>query len=229
MKLSEILAQREKVKENTKSGGNAPKPKPKSGGQQPSKIAPKRALKVLRTRETPNPNSLQFMLNNQVMEFGKLSYPSKESAKDDKMASAVFEHNGVVTVFVTENFVTVTKSEAVSWDPLVDKVWKEIDTHIDYYKTGEKEEFADIDTGKFSTLSHEDKLKAIELVLNRSIRSALARDGGGVELKGLFENEVLIRYQGACGSCPTSTTGTLKQIESQVQRQLDKNLVVKSV
>ena len=67
------------------------------------------------------------------------------------------------------------------------------------------------------------------MVLNRSIRTNLAKDGGGVELKGIEGNEVSIHYQGACGSCPTSTSGTLKYIQGQLREQLHPELTVKSV
>ena len=78
-------------------------------------------------------------------------------------------------------------------------------------------------------LNHEDKLKAIEAVLDRSIRANLARDGGGVEVKGLEENTILIHYEGACGSCATAATGTLQFIQQQLQHQLDSSLEVKPV
>jgi len=42
-------------------------------------------------------------------------------------------------------------------------------------------------------------------------------------------NEVSIHYQGACGSCPTSTSGTLQYIQTQIRQQLHPKLTVKSV
>ena len=86
-----------------------------------------------------------------------------------------------------------------------------------------------IDVTNFLALPQDKKLQAIEMILNRSIRSQLAQDGGGVDLMGLDDNEVKIHYQGACGSCPTSTTGTLQHIEKLIKQQLDRSLVVKSV
>ena len=75
----------------------------------------------------------------------------------------------------------------------------------------------------------DEKLKAVEMVLNRSVRSSLAKDGGGVDLMGIDGNVVKIHYQGACGDCPSSTSGTLQYIERLIQQQLHSDLVVKSV
>ena len=88
---------------------------------------------------------------------------------------------------------------------------------------------SEVDVVKFQKLDNDKKLQGIEMVLNRSIRTNLAKDGGGVELKGIEGNEVSIHYQGACGSCPTSTSGTLKYIQGQLREQLHPDLTVKSV
>ena len=220
MKISEVLAIQAKLKEKT-----AAKPKPKA------KARPnlKKALKVVRTRETPNPNALQFVINAVILDHGNVSFASKVEAKEDKMAAALFEKPGVINVYVMENFVTVTKDDKTSWVPLKDRVWKTIDDTVVVYQSEEKIQLSAVDVVNFSKLDNEKKLQGIEMVLNRSIRTNLAKDGGGVELKGIEGNEVSIHYQGACGSCPTSTSGTLKYIQGQLREQLHPELTVKSV
>ena len=189
----------------------------------------KKALKVVRTRETPNPNALQFVVNAVILDHGNASFSSKEEAKDDKMAAALFEKPGVINVYVMENFITVTKDDKTSWVPLKDRVWKTIDETVMVYQSEEKIQLSAVDVVNFAKLDNEKKLEGIEMVLNRSIRANLAKDGGGVELKGIEGNEVSIHYQGACGSCPTSTSGTLKYIQGQLREQLHPELTVKSV
>ena len=220
MKISEVLAIQAKLDEKT-----AAKPKPKAK----AKPNLKKALKVVRTRETPNPNALQFVVNAVILDHGKASFSSKEEAKDDKMATALFEKPGVINVYVMENFITVTKDDKTSWVPLKDRVWKTIDETVMVYQSEEKIQLSAVDVVNFAKLNNEKKLEGIEMVLNRSIRANLAKDGGGVELKGIEGNEVSIHYQGACGSCPTSTSGTLKYIQGQLREQLHPELTVKSV
>jgi Fe-S cluster biogenesis protein NfuA len=185
----------------------------------------KSVIKVLRTRETPNPNALQYVLNATILDKGSRSYNTKADCKGDKLGEELFALPGARSVFVMDNFVTVTKDEGVNWQPFRDLAWKIIDRLATYYEP-EAAAKTEVVVEDFKSLSHEDKLKAIETVLNRSIRSNLARDGGGVELKGLEENKILIRYQGACGSCPTSTSGTLKYIEGLMKQQLHPDLTV---
>ncbi len=220
MKISEVLAIQEKLKEKA---APAKKTKPKA------RPSTKKALKVVRTKETPNPNALQFVINAVLLDNGNISFASKKEAESDKMATALFERSGVLSVFVMDNFVTVTKDEKTSWVPLKDRVWKTIEETVSLYQAEEKVQLSEVDVINFTELSNEKKLQGIEMVLNRSIRTNLAQDGGGVELKGIEGNEVSIHYQGACGSCPTSTSGTLQYIQTQIRQQLHPELTVKSV
>jgi len=224
MKLSEILAAREKAKEKTAqqtlSSPSAVAPRPAST---------KSALKVIRTRETPNADALQYVLNAQILSHGNKSYASKSDCDGDPLGKALFERRGVKNVYVMENFVTVTKDPEVDWNPLKDQIWKTIDNNVTIYQSADKAALAKIDVANFPALSKEDQLKAIEMVLDRSIRANLARDGGGVEVKGFEDNVVKIEYHGACGSCATSSTGTLQFIQGQLKQQLDSSLKVKPV
>ena len=220
MKISEVLAIQEKLKEKSAPVKKSkPKAKPNS----------KKALKVVRTKETPNPNALQFVINAVLLDNGNISFASKKEAEGDKMATALFERPGVLSVFVMDNFVTVTKDDKTSWVPLKDRVWKTIDETVILYQAEGKVQLSEVDVINFIKLNDEKKLQGIEMVLNRSIRTNLAQDGGGVELKGIDGNEVQIHYQGACGSCPTSTRGTLQYIQTQLRQQLHPELTVKSV
>lgn len=220
MKISEVLAIQAKVNEKTTAKS---KPKPKA------KPNLKKVLKVVRTRETPNPNALQFVVNAVVLDHGNVSFADKEEAKDDKLAAALFEKPGIINVYVMENFITVTKDDKTSWIPLKDRVWKTIDDTVTVYQSENKVQLSGVDVVNFAKLDNEKKLQGIEMVLDRSIRTNLAKDGGGVELKGIEGDEVSIHYQGACGSCPTSTSGTLKYIQGQLREQLHPELTVKPV
>ncbi len=220
MKLSEVLA----LQKKKMAGGGAP-----SSAYPKAQLAPGNtsAIKVIRTRETPNPSALQFVLNSQILENGNLAYASPKDCGDDKLGRVLFDKRGVRTVYIMDNFITVTKEEDADWNPLKDQVWKAIDANVTLYKSQARARI-NIDVENFPSLSDREKLDAVEMVLNRSIRSNLAKDGGGVEVKGIEGNVIKILYQGACGSCPTSSTGTLQYIQSQLRQQLHQDLEVQA-
>ena len=57
-------------------------------------------------------------------------------------------------------------------------------------------------------------------------RPALAGDGGWLEVLSLKDDQLTIRYQGACGSCPSSLTGTLMAIERMIKDEVDPGIEV---
>jgi len=66
-------------------------------------------------------------------------------------------------------------------------------------------------------------------VLDERVRPGLAGDGGGLEILGLEDKRLLIRYQGACGSCPSSISGTMYAIEHMLKEEVDPEIEVVSV
>ena len=68
----------------------------------------------------------------------------------------------------------------------------------------------------------------IDELLDVAIRPALANDGGGLDVLGIEGNVVRVHYQGACGSCPSSTTGTLTYIETFLKEALHPDIQVQA-
>ena len=71
-----------------------------------------------------------------------------------------------------------------------------------------------------------EKYEAIEALFDKAIRPALMSDGGNLELDLVKGNEVVISFQGACGSCPSSAGGTLRGIERAIQQNVFEDAVV---
>mgnify|MGYP001593476785 FL=1 len=71
-----------------------------------------------------------------------------------------------------------------------------------------------------------EKYEAVEKVIDETIRPYLINDGGNIELDLVKGNEVVISFQGACGSCPSSAGGTLRGIERALRQSVDPDIVV---
>jgi len=81
-----------------------------------------------------------------------------------------------------------------------------------------------------SDLSESDRLKLVQIneLLDERVRPYLQSDGGDLYVVGLEDNVLSVHYQGACGSCPSSLSGTLAGITSLV-REIDPNIDVIAV
>ncbi|OGU76951.1 MAG: thioredoxin [Ignavibacteria bacterium RBG_16_34_14] len=167
---------------------------------------------------TPNPHALKFILNERLLKAGTRQFPEKESAQDDPFAKSIFEINGVVSVFYMDKFVTIEKAKDATWGqiqrPFVEFLKSFDVTHIP-------------EENEVTINENEDELlKKINEILNQRVRPYLASDGGGLQVLGVEGNKVMIRYQGACGSCPSSISGTLAAIEGLLKRDLNPALEV---
>jgi Fe-S cluster biogenesis protein NfuA len=72
-------------------------------------------------------------------------------------------------------------------------------------------------------------LSKIEEIIDENVRPALAGDGGGLEVLAYQDGVLTVHYQGACGSCPSASAGTLYAIQNLLQRMLDPKIQVVSV
>ena len=168
---------------------------------------------------TPNPHALKFILNEKLLNYETRQYADKEAAKDDPFAAGIFELEGVVSVFYMDKFVTIEKSSEANWAQIQRPF-------IDFLKTFDQK-LIPAETIKEPTEEEENALlKKINELLDQKVRPALAGDGGGLQVLGVDGFTVKIRYQGACGSCPSSISGTLMAIEGLLKRDVNPSISV---
>ena len=179
---------------------------------------------------TPNPRSVKFILNQSVLDEGSKTLEEGGFMEVDAFAHNMFALDIVDMVYLRENFVSVTLSSADLWVIFKDKVKNIIEADLGKYEEGDNEVSAsilkDFDMETYHQLSDDEKVIIVEAVLDESVRPALANDGGGLEVIEVDGQIVRIRYQGACGGCPSSTGGTLRVIENHLRSQLDPNIKV---
>ncbi len=163
---------------------------------------------------TPNPHALKFILNEKILNLETRQFSSKEDAQNDPLAKGIFEIEGVRSVFYMDKFVTIEKDSESDWS----KIQKPF---INFLKSFDVNLIPEEKKPKPLVENASELLKQINEILDTRVRPALAGDGGGLEVLGLEGNTVRIRYQGACGTCPTSINGTLQAIEALLQRDLN--------
>jgi len=168
---------------------------------------------------TPNPHALKFILNEKLLNYETRQYADKEAAKDDPFAAGIFELEGVVSVFYMDKFVTIEKSPDANWGQIQRPF-------IDFLKSFDKnlipEEMITAPTAE----EENELLTKINQLLDQKVRPALAGDGGGLQVLAVEGFKVKIRYQGACGSCPSSISGTLMAIEGLLKRDVNPSISV---
>ena len=158
----------------------------------------------IQTEITPNPNSLKFLPGKKVSNSGPYEITSKEESKN-VLVRNLLAVNGVVGIFLSEDFISVNKNDLTKWEDVKHIVISLIN---DFYSEGK--EFV-IDENLKEQNSNLDEIEQkIVKILDEKIRPAVARDGGDIKFKEFKDGVVKVQLQGSCSGCPSSTM-TLKQ------------------
>jgi Fe-S cluster biogenesis protein NfuA len=189
--------------------------------------------KIDNIEETPNPNAVKFILKEPVTSGVARSFHGPEEAAGDDLASSLFAVGEVASIFYMGNMLTVEKTEEAEWDELLPKLAVPIRAAASATSNGGPPPAtvqADGVGGALAAVMSDDpRLMRINEILDERIRPALAGDGGWLEVLSLKENTLNIRYQGACGSCPSSLSGTLMAIEGMIRQEVDPEIEVVAV
>ena len=181
---------------------------------------------------TPNPASLKFVVNKGLTK-NTVEFKNIDEAKPSPLAQALFKFHFVKEVFITENYISVTKYESVSWD----EITLEIRTFIKEYlenggivldesliATDEKQEkqqiinFDNLDTTSQQIIN----------ILEEYVKPAVAADGGNILFDSYDETDkkVKVVLQGSCNGCPSSTFTLKNGIENMLKSMLNDNEIV---
>ena len=179
---------------------------------------------------TPNPRADKFILDQIDLDSGSKTIEAGSYLETDIFATNIFALEIIDLVYCRENFVSITLQSPDLWVIFKDKIKNIIEADLKKYEEGDDEVSSsildDFDREKYPELSDDEKAIIVEAVMEESIRPALANDGGGLEVIEVDGPIVRIRYQGACGGCPSSTGGTLRVIENHLKSQLDPEIKV---
>jgi Fe-S cluster biogenesis protein NfuA len=172
----------------------------------------------IQTQPTPNPATLKFLPGRDVSPETPYEFISLDEAAASPLATALFAINGVRTVFLGSDFVSITKSDDADWSHLKPQALAAI---MDHFVSGAPviadtsaqpgEASAEEDDIAYEGETAEIVAEIKELIATR-VRPAVANDGGDIIFKR-FDAEtgiVHLTMRGACSGCPSSTM-TLKQ------------------
>ena len=158
----------------------------------------------VQTEITPNPNSLKFLPGKNVSDHGSFEITKKDDTNNELVRN-LLSINGVESVFLGKDFISINKNDKFSWDEIKHIVVSLIN---DFYSSGNECVIKkDLDQGQKNLKEIEKKIVKI---LDQKIRPAVAKDGGDIRFKEFKDGIVKVQLQGSCSGCPSSTM-TLKQ------------------
>ncbi len=163
---------------------------------------------MIQTETTPNPNSLKFISEKVISAIGTEEFQKNNSKNlSNPFIKELLEFKGVELVLLSKNFLSVKKTQEVSWNDLKPMVI----SHLNHYFENNSDPILKENNNfKGTQGENNETIKKIIEVLDTKIRPAVARDGGDIKFKSFSEGIVKVELQGSCSGCPSSLM-TLKQ------------------
>lgn len=176
------------------------------------------------TESTPNPHSMKFVFNFELLPEGlsfDYSQPSDglTKEKNSPLAVSLFGFDFVKRVFITSNFITLSKAEATNWEDEVFGIKQFLKKYFE-----EKKPVFSIPEESFPGQDNSDNpiIAQIKEILDQYVRPAVESDGGAIQFHSYNPEigQVKVVLQGSCSGCPSSTLTLKSGIEALMTRMI---------
>ena len=170
---------------------------------------------------TPNPAVLKFVANKKLV-ASDFEFKNIEEAQNSPLAIELYNFPFVKEIFISENYVSITKFDVVEWSDVTIDLRSFIKQFIADRKTivNKTEKEITQQTTENVTTDLDDVSKQIISILDEYIKPAVAADGGNI-LFNSYETDtqiVNVILQGACSGCPSSTITLKNGIENMLKQ-----------
>ena len=175
---------------------------------------------------TPNPSVLKFVCNKKLV-TSLVEFTSIEEAKISPLATELFNFPFVKSVFIDDNYISITKNEMVDWNDITMELREFIKTFLENGKEvllanaiNDKKKTTDQLDAEFESL--DEISKEIINIIEEYVKPAVASDGGNIQFESYDKETKRVRVilQGACSGCPSSTITLKNGIENMLKEML---------
>jgi NFU1 iron-sulfur cluster scaffold homolog, mitochondrial len=188
---------------------------------------------------TPNPTAMKFVADRALLTGGiQVEYRSKAEAKGSSpLAEELFNFPFVTNVFISSNFVTVTKDESLGWEMIVMQLREYIREWLMDNEIAVSAVTAEIvqrtratpqaieaslsegtmDYSQFEQTEYDDQIRSL---LNEFVKPAVEMDGGAIDFMAYRDKKVYVQLKGSCSGCPSSTATLKGGIENLLRAKM---------
>lgn len=168
----------------------------------------------IETEPTPNPATVKFLPGCTVLETGTMDFAGIDAAAPSPLARRLFGLQGVERVFLSRDYISVSKAQDTDWNLLKPMI---LGVLMDHFSTGAPVLDPAFSQKTDSGLPADDEISAqIRELIETRVRPMVAMDGGDIVFQSFQAGIVTLQMRGACSGCPSATM-TLK---SGIERML---------
>ena len=173
----------------------------------------------IQTENTPNPDVIKFIPEDEILKSGSMDFKSRKEAASSPFVRSLFAIEGVKSVYVARDFVSVTKDSELDWGVLKPSVLTTIMEHLVAGLPVMDEDIAEVKSTPASTINADDDevVKQIKELIDTRVRPSVAEDGGDIIFHSFEDGVVRLEMHGACAGCPSSTVTLKGGIENMLK------------
>ena len=177
---------------------------------------------TLYAESTPNPNVIKFV-SNKILAKKIYDFKENKLTKID-LIDALFKLDFINEIFITENYISITKIEDFEWNEKVSETKDLIKTYLKKKLNDFRNQLIE-----FSSDNKNKKIKSTDItskkiiqILDEYVKPAVASDGGNILFDSYNKKNKVVNVilQGACSGCPSSTITLKNGIENILKEML---------
>ena len=185
---------------------------------------------------TPNPSVMKFVADRTLIPNGwQAEFRQQAQAKGAApLVKELFNFPFVASVFVSGNYVSVTKDDSLGWEMIVQQLreyireWlMENEVAVDHVPEGldkpqEMDNFVPTNPEFIAQedIAPSDLDEEIKFLLDEFVRPAVEQDGGAIDFTAFKDGKVYVQMKGACSGCPSSMATLKGGIENLLTSKL---------
>lgn len=185
-------------------------------------MEPKRIITIY-AESTPNPSSMKFVANTMLIEGAPIEFTNASQTASSPLAKKLFQFPFVKGIFISSNFITLTKQDFVEWNDIILELREFLKTYLTEGNPVLAEKVFTEKAAVVSSEKVEEKITSeidikIAEILDEYIKPAVESDGGAITFKSFKDGVVTVILQGSCSGCPSSTMTLKAGIEGLLKR-----------
>ncbi len=169
----------------------------------------------IQTQKTPNPNSLKFLPGRKISNIDSVEF-SKKDDLNNILIKSILEINGVESLFLGSDFLSVNKDQNTNWEDIKHIV---ISLMNEFFEEG-NELIVDKNLSNKIIKNYKDIEKKIIHILESKVKPAVANDGGDIKFLNYKDGVVKVKLQGSCSGCPSSTITLKRGVQNLLQHYI---------
>ncbi len=170
----------------------------------------------INVEETPNPDTLKFIPENEIEVEKSFLFKKQDDLKGNLFIKGLFDLEGIETILIDKEFISITKHKNTSWDILRTMITSQIGSYLE-----KNEKLLIIDKTNEKKPNKKKKLTKIEeeicLLLDTRVKPAVAGHGGEISFHSFEKGIVYLELKGSCSGCPSSTATLKMGIENMLK------------